>query len=101
MSLIKSISGFRGTIGGLESTALTPIDIVKFTAAYSQFIKETSKKDKLKIIIGISNKNFFIICLTLLKCPLFILSILYVIIIHKNIKKVHTKLKKIKKILTI
>ncbi len=52
MSLIKSISGFRGTIGGLESTALTPIDIVKFTAAYSQFIKETSKKDKLKIIIG-------------------------------------------------
>ncbi|MCK9164122.1 MAG: hypothetical protein WCR29_06065 [Bacteroidales bacterium] len=35
MSLIKSISGFRGTIGGLESTALTPIDIVKFTSAPS------------------------------------------------------------------
>ena len=52
MSLIKSISGFRGTIGGLEAEGLTPIDIVKFTAAFTQFIKETSKKEKLTIVIG-------------------------------------------------
>ena len=52
MSLIKSISGFRGTIGGLEGTALTPIDIVKFTSAFAQFIKETSKKERLTIVIG-------------------------------------------------
>ena len=52
MSLIKSISGFRGTIGGKETEALTPIDIVKFTSAFAQFIKESSKKDKLKIVIG-------------------------------------------------
>lgn len=52
MSLIKSISGFRGTIGGKEGDNLTPIDIVKFTSAYSQFIKESSKKDKIKIVLG-------------------------------------------------
>ncbi|MFA6932357.1 MAG: phosphoglucosamine mutase [Bacteroidales bacterium] len=52
MSLIKSISGFRGTIGGLEGSALTPIDIVKFTSAFAQFIKETSKKERLTIVIG-------------------------------------------------
>lgn len=52
MSLIKSISGFRGTIGGLESQGLTPIDIVKFTSAFAQFIKESSKKEKLTIVIG-------------------------------------------------
>src|SRR5574344_2046910 len=52
MSLIKSISGFRGTIGGKEGTALTPIDVVKFTSAFAQFIKESANKDKLKIVIG-------------------------------------------------
>lgn len=52
MSLIKSISGFRGTIGGLESQGLTPIDTVKFTSAFAQFIKESSKKEKLTIVIG-------------------------------------------------
>ncbi|MDD2530858.1 MAG: phosphoglucosamine mutase, partial [Bacteroidales bacterium] len=52
MSLIKSISGFRGTIGGKEGTALTPIDVVKFTSAFAQFIKESSNKSKLKIVIG-------------------------------------------------
>ncbi|MBP1630524.1 MAG: phosphoglucosamine mutase [Bacteroidetes bacterium] len=52
MSLIKSISGFRGTIGGKEGDNLTPIDVVKFTSAFSQFIKESSKKEKLKIVVG-------------------------------------------------
>lgn len=52
MSLIKSISGFRGTIGGKEGTALTPIDVVKFTSAFAQFIKEESNKSELKIVIG-------------------------------------------------
>ncbi|MEG1076749.1 MAG: phosphoglucosamine mutase [Mucinivorans sp.] len=40
MALIKSISGFRGTIGGAVGDNLTPIDLVKFTAAFTQFIKE-------------------------------------------------------------
>ena len=39
MTLIKSISGIRGTIGGVCGDALTPLDIVKFTAAYAAFIK--------------------------------------------------------------
>lgn len=52
MSLIKSISGFRGTIGGKEGDNLTPIDVVKFTSAFSQFIKESSNKEKLKIVVG-------------------------------------------------
>ena len=39
MTLIKSISGIRGTIGGRPADNLTPIDIVKFTTAYSRLIK--------------------------------------------------------------
>lgn len=39
MTLIKSISGIRGTIGGAPGTALTPIDIVKFTYAYCDRLK--------------------------------------------------------------
>lgn len=47
MTLIKSISGIRGTIGGSCGDALTPIDIVKFTYAYSQMVKSrASKRDK-------------------------------------------------------
>lgn len=52
MSLIKSISGFRGTIGGREGDNLTPLDIVKFASAYAEFIKETTNKEKIKIILG-------------------------------------------------
>lgn len=53
MSLIKSISGIRGTIGGKPGKGLTPDDIVKFTAAYCEFIKKDIKKDdKLKFVIG-------------------------------------------------
>ncbi len=52
MTLIKSISGIRGTIGGKPGDNLTPIDTVKFAAAYGVWLKEYSKKDKLKVVIG-------------------------------------------------
>ncbi|MBK8928630.1 MAG: phosphoglucosamine mutase [Chitinophagaceae bacterium] len=53
MSLIKSISGIRGTIGGRPGENLTPIDIVKFSAAYGTWIKERNKsKNKNVIVIG-------------------------------------------------
>ena len=47
MTLIKSISGIRGTIGGKPGDNLTPIDAVKFAAAYGIWLKEYSKKDGL------------------------------------------------------
>lgn len=50
MSLIKSISGIRGTIGGKQGENLTPIDIVKFTAAFGKMI--TADKDNKKIVVG-------------------------------------------------
>ncbi|MCT4624486.1 MAG: phosphoglucosamine mutase [Schleiferiaceae bacterium] len=52
MTLIKSISGFRGTIGGKPSEALTPLDAVKFAAAYGTWIKQKSQKDRYTIVIG-------------------------------------------------
>jgi len=52
MTLIKSISGIRGTIGGKPGNSLTPVDIVKFTAAYGTFIQKRNGDKKLKIIIG-------------------------------------------------
>ncbi|RAJ07101.1 phosphoglucosamine mutase [Arenibacter echinorum] len=52
MTLIKSISGIRGTIGGRPGDNLTPIDAVKFAAAYGVWLKEYSKKEKLKVVIG-------------------------------------------------
>jgi len=48
MTLIKSISGFRGTIGGVPNENLTPIDIVKFASAYGQWVKSN---DKGKLIV--------------------------------------------------
>ena len=50
MTLIKSISGIRGTIGGRAGEALTPIDIVKFTAAFGKIL--LSKSDNKKIVVG-------------------------------------------------
>lgn len=44
MSLIKSISGIRGTIGGPAGDGLSPLDIVKFTAAYATFIRKSTTK---------------------------------------------------------
>ena len=52
MTLIKSISGIRGTIGGQPGDNLTPIDAVKFAAAYGTWLKGYSKKDKLTVVIG-------------------------------------------------
>ncbi|WP_435254832.1 phosphoglucosamine mutase [Tenacibaculum sp. A30] len=53
MTLIKSISGIRGTIGGNTGDNLTPIDAVKFAAAYGTFIKKkNAEKEKISIIIG-------------------------------------------------
>ncbi len=52
MTLIKSISGIRGTIGGASSENLTPIDIVRFTAAYAAFIKESSGEACPRIVVG-------------------------------------------------
>ena len=49
MTLIKSISGIRGTIGGKPGEALTPIDIVKYTAAFAAFIYENTGKRKMVI----------------------------------------------------
>lgn len=52
MTLIKSISGIRGTIGGRPGDNLTPIDAVKFAAAYGIWLKEYSQKEQLKVVIG-------------------------------------------------
>ncbi|MFS4468226.1 phosphoglucosamine mutase [Maribacter sp. 2210JD10-5] len=52
MTLIKSISGIRGTIGGKPGDNLTPIDAVKFAASYGIWLKAYSKKEKLKVVIG-------------------------------------------------
>ena len=55
MTLIKSISGIRGTIGGPTGDTLNPLDIVKFTTAYAMFIagqKSKSNGQKLKIVVG-------------------------------------------------
>ena len=52
MTLIKSISGIRGTIGGVVGENLTPVDAVKFAAAYGTWLKNYSKKDKLIVVVG-------------------------------------------------
>ena len=52
MSLIKSISGIRGTIGGRAGEGLSPLDIVKFTAAYAKFIRNNTTKDSNVIVVG-------------------------------------------------
>ncbi len=52
MTLIKSISGIRGTIGGKPGDNLTPIDTVKFAAAYGMWLKAYSRKEKLTVVIG-------------------------------------------------
>ena len=52
MTLIKSISGIRGTIGGFPGNNLTPLDAVKFAAAYGSWLKETTPKDNYRVVIG-------------------------------------------------
>ena len=52
MTLIKSISGIRGTIGGKAGDNLTPLDVVKFTAAYAAFIEKNRQGKERKIVVG-------------------------------------------------
>jgi phosphomannomutase len=52
MTLIKSISGIRGTIGGREGDNLTPIDVVRFSAAFCTFIQTKAKKKNITVVIG-------------------------------------------------
>ena len=52
MTLIKSISGIRGTIGGKAGEGLSPLDIVKFTAAYGSWIKKNSPLQNKTIVVG-------------------------------------------------
>ncbi len=52
MTLIKSISGIRGTIGGKPGDSLTPVDIVKFTSAYSTWLIKRNPDKKCKVVVG-------------------------------------------------
>ena len=52
MTLIKSISGIRGTIGGKTSHNLTPLDTVLFAAAYASWLKECVTADQVKVLVG-------------------------------------------------
>jgi phosphomannomutase len=52
MTLIKSISGIRGTIGGKVDQGLTPIDAVKFAAAYGTWLKSRNPQQRIKVMIG-------------------------------------------------
>ncbi|MBQ3043201.1 MAG: phosphoglucosamine mutase [Alistipes sp.] len=52
MTLIKSISGIRGTIGGMPTDNITPIDIVKFTTAYARLMKSKHPNKRITIVLG-------------------------------------------------
>lgn len=52
MTLIKSISGIRGTIGGRSGDTLNPLDIVKFTSAYATFLRRSGKSKSNTIVVG-------------------------------------------------
>lgn len=52
MTLIKSISGIRGTIGGKPGEGLSPVDVVKFTAGYAAWVKQVSPDKPVKIVVG-------------------------------------------------
>lgn len=52
MTLIKSISGIRGTIGGAPGNGLTPIDTVKFSAAYGTWLQRKNNAKKLNVVVG-------------------------------------------------
>ena len=52
MTLIKSISGIRGTIGGVVADNLTPIDVVKFASAYGAWLKQQRDKDNYVVVVG-------------------------------------------------
>src|SRR5690554_174472 len=52
MTLIKSISGIRGTIGGVQGENLTPIDAVKYAAAYGSWVKQQRNKESYRVVVG-------------------------------------------------
>ena len=52
MSLIKSVSGIRGTIGGRPGEGLSPLDVVKFTSAFATFLQQRSKGKRLTLVVG-------------------------------------------------
>ena len=52
MSLIKSISGIRGTIGGKVDDNLTPVDVVKFSSAFGTWLQNKNQKKDLTLVIG-------------------------------------------------
>ncbi len=52
MALIKSISGIRGTIGGMPGEGLSPLDVVKFTSAYATWLRQTTSSAKLRVVVG-------------------------------------------------
>lgn len=52
MTLIKSISGIRGTIGGKTGEGLSPLDTVKFVSAYGQWVKNNHQAERLKVVVG-------------------------------------------------
>ncbi len=52
MTLIKSISGIRGTIGGITDDNLTPLDIVKYTSAYGTWLKKNTQKTNISVVVG-------------------------------------------------
>ena len=52
MSLIKSISGIRGTIGGIPGDGLSPIDVVKFTSAFATFLQKKAEGKRLTLVVG-------------------------------------------------
>jgi phosphomannomutase len=52
MTLIKSISGIRGTIGGKPGAGLTPVDIINYTAAYASFIQNRNPSQKPTVVVG-------------------------------------------------
>jgi phosphomannomutase len=52
MTLIKSISGIRGTIGGKQGDNLTPIDAVKYASAYGSWVKQQRDKETYKVVVG-------------------------------------------------
>lgn len=52
MTLIKSISGIRGTIGGEIGNNLTPLDLVKFISAYSKWLKSSTESKNVKVVVG-------------------------------------------------
>lgn len=80
MTLIKSISGIRGTVGGFPGDNLTPIDVVKFTSAYATWIKNNSGKEQPKVVVGrdarLSGQMYSdIVCSTLCSLGIHVINI--------------------------